>query len=66
METRLLSPEEIPGNTRPPITLRPTWVRLSSAITADTCREEDPSGVCPSWGGQSVEDWCVASTLYQQ
>ena len=41
METLLLSPPEIPGKTRPPITLRPTWVRLSSDITADTCSEEE-------------------------
>lgn len=37
METLLLSPPEIPGKTRPPITLWATWLRLSSAMTADTC-----------------------------
>lgn len=37
MDTRLLSPPEIPGMTRPPITLWATWLRLSSAMTDDTC-----------------------------
>lgn len=36
METLLLSPPEIPGKIRPPMTLWATWVRLNSAITADT------------------------------
>lgn len=37
IETLRRSPPEIPGKKRPPITLWATWVRLSSAMTADTC-----------------------------
>lgn len=37
METLRLSPPEMPGKKRPPMTVWVTWVRLSSAMTADTC-----------------------------
>lgn len=40
METLRLSPPEMPGKKRPPMTLRATWVRLSSAMTEDTCQRQ--------------------------